>query len=99
MPLYKYVCFHCTYKFELQLLPDDDNDEVSCPRCGCAAIPRPPVLDQQNISSSLQKERKGFAKKMRDATHRKVKDPTLDFNTWLKKVRKEKQKDDGTNHQ
>ena len=99
MPLYKYVCFHCTYKFELQLLPDDDTEEVSCPRCGCAAIPRPLVFDQQNISPSLQKKRKGFAKNMRDAAHRKVKDPTLDFSIWLEKVRKERKKDIDTNHQ
>ena len=93
MPLHKYICFHCSYKFELQLLPDDDTEEVPCPRCGCAAIQRPPILDKQNIPLALQEKRKGFTNKMRDATHRKTREPILDFNVWLENIKQEKRKD------
>ena len=93
MPLHKYICFHCTYKFELQLLLGDDTEEVPCPRCGCASIPRPPVFDKNSIPLSLQEKRKSFAKKKRDVVHRKAKEPTLDFNVWLESIGKEKRKD------
>ena len=89
IPLHKYICFHCSFKFELQLLPSDDTEEVPCPRCGCASIPRPPVFDKNSIPPSLKQKRKDYTKKMRHATHRKAKEPTLDFNVWLKNIKNE----------
>ena len=93
MQLSKYVCFHCSYRFELQLLPDDDTEEVPCPRCGCAAIPRKPVLDMKGTSPSLQKKRKDFVKKVQKAVHKKAREPKLDFDIWLESIKREKRKD------